>query len=76
MAEQLHLIFGFVLTFCSELTGLFSLSNHSTFGVGRPRAKQSRRPPILLVKSKRVGGSKSNVGPMLSYEFEVRTKSN
>lgn len=65
-----------ILTFCNELTGLFSLSNHSMFGVGIPLAAQSSRPPMLLVKSNRVGGSMSNVGPILSYEFEVRTRSN
>lgn len=65
-----------LLTFVIELTGLFSLSNHSMLGAGMPRATQSRRPPMLLVKSNRVGGSKSNVGPILSYEFVVRARSN
>ena len=63
-------------TFAIELTGLFSLSNHSIFGVGIPLAEQSRREPSVFVKSNRVGGSKLNVGPILSYDAVAHTRSN
>lgn len=65
-----------MFTFAMELMGLFSLSSHSIFGVGIPLARQSRRAPIVLVKSNRDGGSRLNVGPILSYDAVVRTRSN
>lgn len=65
-----------IFTFEMELTGLFSLSNHSIFGVGIPLDRQSSRAPIALVKSNLDGGSKLNVGPILSYDVVVNTRSN
>ena len=65
-----------IFTFETELTGLFSLSNHSMFGIGMPFATQSKRAPTVLGKSNRDGGSMLNVGPILSYDVVVSTRSN
>lgn len=65
-----------ILTDDIEFMGLFSLSNHSIFGVGIPLAIQSIRAPRVWVKSNREGGSKLNVGPiLLSYDVVVKPKS-
>lgn len=54
------------LTFEMEVIGLFSLSNHSTFGGGLPCAIQSAMFPAVLVNSMRLGGSCEKFGPWVS----------
>ena len=54
-------------------TARLSEPNHSTVGVGFPRAEQSTRPPLEFVNSTFEGGSLVNIGPCVSYDDPALT---